>query len=595
MASGPDLYDDSSMEREYLPRKLTAILSADVKGYSRLMGEDEDGTVRTLAAYREVMSNFTRKHRGRVVDSPGDNILAEFGSVVDAVRCAVEIQEELKSRNAELPENRRMEFRIGINLGDVIVDGDRLYGDGVNIAARLEGLAEGGGICISGTVYDQVENKLALQYEHLGEQAVKNIRKPVRVYRVQMAVDATFSEATGKASLADRPAIAVLPFANISGDPEQEYFSDGMTEEIITSLSKIPNLFVIARNSVFTYKERPVKVQQVAKDLAVRYVLEGSVRKAGERVRITAQLVDAETGGHLWAERYDREIKDVFKLQDEVTEKIIVALRVKMEKAETDRVMRRGTENLNAYDCALRGRAYVHRQTKEAIAEARKMYEKAMGLDPQFAVAYVGLGWTYCLEWLMHWGQDPRSLDRATELAQRAIALDESLPSAYGLLGNVYLASKQHEQAKAQLETALVLDPNDADSHASLGQILNWMGSPEKAIGLIKKAMQLNPHYPVHYISHLGFAHFLTKQYEEAVATLQKALVRNPDFLGPHLLLAIIFSETKRIDEARAEVAEVLRIDPESSLQAVKRALPLKDETELEMILEALGRAGLKP
>jgi len=594
MASRLHLHYGSFMEQEHLPRKLTAILSADVQGYSRLMGEDEDGTVRTLAAYREVMSDFIRKHRGRVVDSPGDNILAEFASVVDAVRSAVAIQKELKVRNAELPEHRQMEFRIGINLGDVIVDGDRIYGDGVNIAARVEGLAEGGGICISGTVYDHVENKLAFQYDYLGEQAVKNIKKPVRVYRVQMVAEATSVEITGEPSLSDRPSIAVLPFVNMSGDPEQEYFSDGMTEEIITSLSKISNLFVIARNSTFTYKGSPVKVQKVAKDLGVRYVLEGSVRKAGERVRITAQLVDAETGGHLWAERYDREMKDVFTLQDEVTEKIVVALRVKMEKAETDRVMRKGTENLNAYDCALRGRAYIHRQTKEGITQAREMYEKAIALDPQFAVAYVGLGWTFCLEWLMQWGQDPRSLDRATELAQRAIVLDESLPSAYGLLGNVNLASKQHEKAKAMMETALGLDPNDADSYASLGQTLNWMGNPEEAIELIKKAMQLNPHYPVHYLSHLGFGYFLSRQYEDAVATLRKALVRNPDFPGPHLLLAVIFSETKRMDEARREVADLCRINPESSLQAVKRTIPLRDETELETILEALRRAGLK-
>jgi adenylate cyclase len=582
------------MEEEYLPRKLTAILSADVEGYSRLMGENEDGTVRILTGYRKLMSDVIGKHRGRVVDSPGDNALAEFGSVVDAVRCAVEIQEEIKSRNADLPESRRMVFRIGVNLGDVIVEGDRIYGDGVNIAARIEGLAQGGGICISGTVYDQIENKLDLGYDYLGEQAVKNIKKPIRVYRVHMAVEATSSEAASKAGLDDRASIAVLPFANISGDPEQEYFSDGMTEEIITSLSKIPHLLVIARNSTFTYKGKPVKVQEVAKDLAVRYVLEGSVRRAGERVRITAQLVDAETGGHIWAERYDREIEDVFTLQDEVTEKIILALRVKTEKAEIDRVMHKTTENLNAYDWALRGRAYEHRETKEAFAQAREMYEKAVTLDPQYAAAYVGLGRTYCLEWLMQWGRDPRSLDRAADLARRAIALDESLPTAYGLLGNVYLARKQHEEARAQLETSLALDPNDADSCASLGQILNWMGNPDEAMGLIKKAMQLNPHYPVHYLSHLGFAHFLSRRYEDAVAVLRKALVRNPDFVGPHLLLAVIFSQTDRMDEARAEIAELCRINPESSLEAVKRAIPLRDQTKLEGMLEALRRAGLK-
>ncbi|MFQ6078772.1 MAG: adenylate/guanylate cyclase domain-containing protein, partial [Thermodesulfobacteriota bacterium] len=349
-----------------MERKLTAILSADVKGYSRLMGEDEVATIRTLTAYREVMAALIQKHRGRVVDSPGDNLLAEFASVVDAVECAVEVQQELKARNAELPPDRRMEFRIGINLGDVVVEGERIYGDGVNIAARLEGLAEGGGICISGTAYDQVEGKLSLGYEYLGEHAVKNIKKPVRVYRVEpepvalgvgMRAEEELvpPEKPGALELPDKPSIAVLPFLNMSGDPEQEYFSDGITEDLITDLSKVSGLFVIARNSAFTYKGKSAKVEQVGRELGVRYVVEGSVRRAGDRVRITAQLVDAETGYHLWTERYDRDLKDIFDLQDEVTQKIVAALKVKLTRRELELLERKYTDNPEAYDCYLRG------------------------------------------------------------------------------------------------------------------------------------------------------------------------------------------------------------------------------------------------
>ena len=422
------------MTTEGFKRKLTAILSADVEGYSRLMGEDEDATIRTLTAYRELMSTLIKKHRGRMVDSPGDNLLAEFLSVVDAVRCAVEVQEELRVRNAELPENRRMEFRIGINLGDVVEEGERIYGDGVNITARVEGLAEGGGICISGTVYDSIKNKLSLGYESMGEHTVKNIKEPVWVYRVQMepetvafavsrekkaglkhwrwAVLATVvvvaavivtiwnfysrpsptpedvtSEEVPLLELPDKPSIAVLPFANISGDPEQEYFSDGMTEDLITDLSKISGLFVIARNSVFTYKRKAVKVEDVRRELGVRYVLEGSVRKTGDLVRITAQLVDTKTGGHLWAERYDRDLRDIFALQDEVTQKIVAALAVRLTLDEQERLVSKHTDDLAAYGYTLRGLEYLFRFTEEANAQARQMFEKSIGLDPEYALA----------------------------------------------------------------------------------------------------------------------------------------------------------------------------------------------------------------
>jgi adenylate cyclase len=582
------------------------------------MGEDEAATVRTVTVYRQVMATLIQKHRG-------------------------EIQEELKARNAELPENRKMEFRIGINLGDVIVEGERIYGDGVNVAARVEKLSEGGGICISGTVYDQIENKLALGYEYLGEQAVKNIKKPVRVYRVLMEPKAAGSlvyrekrtdlrhrrraylalvgiviagaialaiwnqylrptappavvppEQTAAIELPDKPSIAVLPFVNMSGDPEQEYFSDGITEDLITDLSKVSGLFVIARNSVYNYKGKAIKPEKVSQELGVRYVLEGSVRKSGDRVRITAQLVDATTGYHVWAERYDRNLKNIFALQDEVTQKIVGALAVKLTEAEQEHVLRKDTDNLEAYDYYLRGREYFFRFTKETMAQARQMFERAIDLDPEYAAAYVGLGLTYFNEWTWQWSQDPQSLERAFELAQRAIVLNDSLPMAHILMGKIYLWEKQHEQAIAELERAIALDPNDADAYVHLANILNFAGRSEEAIGLVKKAMRLNPLYSVRYLWSLGHAYLMTRQYEKAISAVKRALKQNPDFLPPHILLAIIYSELGREEEARDEAAEILRINPNFSLEVWRQRRPYKDQAQLERILNGLHRAGLK-
>lgn len=412
----------------HVERKLAAIFSADVKGYSRLMGDNEEATICTLTAYREVIVNHVRQHRGRVIDSPGDNLLAEFASAVDAVRSAAEIQRRLKDNNAELPDHRKMEFRIGINVGDVVVEGERIYGDGVNIAARLEALAEGGGICISGTVYDQVENKLNLGYTDLGQHRLKNISRPVRVYQIKLdteldpeaasyaapSVQESVSAEEPKApTLPDKPSIAVLPFVNLSHDPEQEYFSDGMTEDLITDLSKLAGLFVISRNSVFGYKGQAIKPENVSRELGVRYVLEGSVRKAGNRVRITAQLIDATSDYHLWAERYDRELQDIFELQDEVTQKIVSALAVQLTAGEQRRLRRPPTENVQAYDYFLRGRECYFYRTKEANLQARQMFEQAIQLDPQFATAYAYLGRTHLTELAFQWSQDP--LQRVAE------------------------------------------------------------------------------------------------------------------------------------------------------------------------------------
>jgi adenylate cyclase len=587
-----------------IERKLAAILSADVKGYSRLMGEDEVATIRMLSAYREVMSTLIRQYRGRVVDSPGDNLLAEFASVVDAVQCAVETQRELKARNADLPAERKMEFRIGLNLGDVIVAGERIYGDGVNIAARLEGLAEAGGICISGIVYDQVETKLnflRLEYEYLGEQTVKNIAKPVPVYRVQVEPGQSSSTTKGREeisssllALPDKPSIAVLPFANMSGDPEQEYFSDGITEDLITDLSKLSGLFVISRNSVFLYKGKAVKSAQVGKELGVRYMLEGSVRKAGTRVWITAQLIDTTTGYHLWAERYDRELQDIFALQDEVTQKIVAALEVKLTEGEQGRLGRAPTDNLEAYDYFLRGLEYHARRTQEANAQARQMFERAIALDPQFAAAYAFLGRTYLMEVVYQWNQDPQTQEKIFVLGQQAVALDDSQPTAHETLGLAYLGKKQHTQAIAEAEKAVALDPNYADAYVTLAEILSFAGRPQEAISLVEQAMRLNPRYPFSYLWALGHAYRLVGRLEEAIIALKRVVMRNPDQITAHVLLAVIYSELGREEEARTEVAEILRISPQYSLQVVRQRIPYKDPVSLERQVAALRKAGLK-
>ena len=477
------------MTTESFKRKLTAILSADVEGYSRLMSEDEESTVRRLTSYREAIANLTQRHRGRVVDSPGDNLLAEFSSVVDAVQCAVDIQRELKARNAELIENRRMEFRIGINLGDVIEEEERIYGDGVNVAARVEGLADAGGICISGTAFDQVRTKLSVGYEYLGEQTVKNIPEPVRVYRVLMEPEAAGkvigekrpglgrgqrvalgfvaalvvvgaavavwhfyfrfppieAASVGKMAypLPDKPSIAVLPFVNMSEDPKQEFFSDGMTEEIITSLSKVPYLFVIALNSTFSYKGKPVKIRQVAEELGVRYMLEGSVRRADSRLRINAQLIDATTGGHLWAERYERELKDIFALQDEITRKILVALEVRLTSGEQATIRGKGTDNLEAYLKVLQAIEHLRRTSKEGVSLARQLAEEAIALDPEYARPYRIVATCHITD--IFWGLSKsrkKSMEQAVEMAQKAISLDESDPGGTGDLRKGLLSEK---------------------------------------------------------------------------------------------------------------------------------------------------------
>ncbi|MBT8369253.1 MAG: adenylate/guanylate cyclase domain-containing protein [Deltaproteobacteria bacterium] len=582
------------MAEEGLKRKLTAILSADVEGYSRLMGNDEVTTIRTLTSYREVVSSVIQQHRGRVVDMVGDNLLAEFASVVDAVQCAVEVQHTLKSRNAELPDHRKMEFRIGINLGDVVLEGDRIYGDGINIAARMESLAESGGICISGTVYNHIENKMSVRCQYLGEQTVKNITKPVRVYRVQLESE-TVASTTGEKEAAalplpDKPSIAVLPFANMSGDQEQEYFADGITEDITTEVSKISGLLVISRNSTFTYKGKAAKAQDVCLDLGVRYVLEGSVRKAGERVRITAQLIDGRSGGHLWAERYDRGLVDIFAVQDDVTEKIVRALELNLAGSVGGRPARVETDTPEAYDCVLRGREQYRLYSKDGNASARQLYERAIELDPNYAAAYAGLAGTYLHEWFLG---SSAALDQAFELAQRAKKLDQSLPLVHEALSSIHLFKKQHEEAIGAARQWVEIEPSSADGYANLAGILQFAGEPEQVIVLIEKAMRLNPFYPFYYTLYMGQAYLSMRRYEEAIEVIKRSVVRNPESLHAHLYLAACYGHLGKNARAREELTEVSRLHLDFSTTWVQTFMPYKRTSDLDMLVDGLHKAGL--
>ena len=627
------------MATQDFKRKLTAILSADVEGYSRLMREDEETTVRTLTAYREVISSIVQKHRGRVVDSPGDNILAEFASVVDAVRGAVEIQEELRIRNAELPEDREMEFRIGINLGDVIQEDERIYGDGVNVAARVESLAEAGGICVSGTAFDQIEDKLPLGYEYLGEQSVKNIPKPVRIYKVLMEPEAVGKVIGEKRAeprrgqrvalavvtvlllivgglliwrtvfppvqvasvekmafpLPDKPSVAVLPFDNMTGDPEQEFLSDGITEQIIAALSKISSLFVIARNSTFTYKGKPIKVQRVSEELGVRYVLEGSFQKSGDRVRITAQLIDAIKGNHLWSETYDRDLKDIFALQDDITKKILTGLQVKLTRGEQARVWAKGTDNFEAFLKYLQANESFFQVNVEKNAFARQMAKEAIALDPEYASAYALLGKTHAIDVLLGSSTSPKdSMRQAMALMQKAIALDESSADAHSRLGSLYTMVGQLDKAIAEGERAVTLDPNYADAYNRLGLFLRFADRPEEAIPVIKKAMRLNPFPPGLYYSNLGMAYLFTGKCEEAIAECEKALQLETDNLHSHMTTTVAYSLCGREEEARATAAGVSRINPKFSCDYIAKRLTYKNQADKDRFIEALRKAGLK-
>ena len=636
------------MTAQEVKRKLAAILSADVKGYSRLMSEDEVGTIQTLNAYKEVMAGFIQHHRGRVVDAPGDNVLAEFGSVVDAVECAVEIQKELKARNADLPESRRMEFRIGVNLGDVVEDGEQILGDGVNIAARLESLSEAGGICISGTAFDHVKNKLNLGYKYLGEQTVKNIPEPVRVYQVLVepeaagkvigekkvepkqwqrtaqiviwililiAAGATIwklyiwptphlpkDEVASKEKMAfplpDVPSIAVLPFVNMSEDPKQEFLCDGMTEEIITALTKVPRLVVIARNSTFTYKGKSVKVKPVSEELGVRYVLEVSLQRSGDRVRITAQLVDALTGHHLWAERYERDLKDIFALQDEITIKVLGSTKVKLtEGGQVGRTEKyfKGKQGLDCYLKLTEANGYYNRWNIEDNNLARRMIEEAIAMCPENPMGYLHLGWVYHHDYALGNTKSPQeTIEKSMELAQKALAMDDSIAEAHILLSMLYIRKKEYDKAIAEGERAVALNPGGTSVLLNYARSLTVAGRPEEGIPLFQKAIRLNPFGPPHLYREFGHALRYAGRFEEAVSAYKKAIQLAPDNIYPHIFLAATYIQMGQEKEARAEAAEVLRIDPKFSVDYLAKVLSYKDQSVNDRTVDALRKAGLK-
>jgi adenylate cyclase len=591
------------------------------------------------------MVEIIGRYRGRVVDSPGDNLLAEFATAVDSVECAFEIQTEMKAENAELPENRRMQFRIGINLGDVIGEGERIYGDGVNIAARIEGMSEGGGICLSGTVYDQVESKLKFQYEYMGEQTVKNISKPVRVYRLRIepqAPDPLVVEAkrsrgaqrkwialvvgaalvVGGASviwglyfspappeeevasveemafpLPDKPSIAVLSFENLSGDPGQDYLGDGISENIIAALSNISELFVIARNSTFAYKDRPVKIQQVAEELGVRYVLEGSVQKADDRIRVTAQLVDAITGHHLWARRYDRDLKDLFATQDEITLKIVKALRVELTDGEQAR-MWHTSENFEAWSQFVRAGDFFQRFTKEDNANARELLERAVKLDPGYSSAWTTLAWTYLMDAWLGFNESPEeSIKAAIELGKKSMMLDDTQPEVHSLWNTIYLVQRQWDKAVAEGKEAVRLGPSNAVSHALLAYALLFSGEFDEAISHAERSIRLTPYCPNFYLLILAQAYRQAGRYEKAYAIYQKAMDRSHKDEGNPLPLlyglADVCVQLGREEEARSYAAELLRIEPNFFLEFLHTFYLYKNPAHLERILVNLRKAGL--
>jgi len=577
-------------------RRLAAILAADVAGYSRLMGIDEEGTLAALKAIRsDVIDPKIAEHRGRIVKTTGDGILIEFSSVVDALRCAVEVQQAMAKRNVGVPADRRIEFRVGINLCDIIVDSGDIFGDGVNIAARLEAIAEPQGICISEDTYRQVKGKVDLSFEDLGERQLKNIAGPVRAYNVRLGGTLRASAAT--LALPNKPSIAVLPFQNMSGDPDQEYFADGMVEEIITALSRMPWLFVIARNSSFTYKDRIVDVKQVGQELGVRYVLEGSVRKSANRVRVAGQLIDAATATHLWADRFEGSLEDIFDLQDRVTMSVVGAIAPKLQQAEIERAKRKPTGSLDAYDYFLRGMASFYQWTKEDNSEALRLFYKAIELDPDFSSAFGMASFCYVLRKVNGWRVDPRrETAEGLRLAKRAGDLGRDDAVALGAAGQT-LAYLAHDldAAVALIDRALVLNPNLVATWLFSGWVRDWLGEPEVALEHLKQALRLSPLDPLIFRVHgaIALAHFLAGRYDEASSWAEKALQNNSRFLPAVLFAAASDALAGRLVEAKKAMSGASEIDPTLRVSVIKDWSPLRRAYDLARFEDGLRKAGL--
>ena len=585
--------------RQGVERRLAAILSADVVGYSRLMGEDEAGTLAVLQAHRaECLDPEIAAYKGRIVKLMGDGALVEFPSAVDAVECAVAVQRGMAERNAEVPEDRRIAFRIGINLGDVIIDGDDIYGDGVNIAARLQELADPGGVCVSASIHEQVEGKLDVAFDDRGEQTVKNIARPVRVYGVTDG-EAVTPIGQPPPPLPDKPSIAVLPFVNMSGDPEQEYFSDGITEDIITELARFRSLFVIARNSSFSFKGQAVEAKEIARRLGVRYLVEGSVRRAGNRVRITAQLIDAAHDTHLWAERYDRELEDIFAVQDEVTHAIVTAIEPELVSAERERARRKPPDNLDAWEWCQRGLWHLYHFSPEENATAQEMFHRAIALDPGFAQPHAALAYSLFYDLLIGYVSEPGDrLARAHEAGKTAVMLDDKDSFSHYALGRVCTMLGNHDEAMDELDVAVALNPNAALAHHGRGYVLTLIGRAEEALDEYDEALRLSPRDPlaVGTITMRSVALTLLHRHEEAVEWARRSQ-RQPGAarLGgwPEAHEATALAHLGRVDEARAALARAVAVNPNFSASFIDAVLRFRNPADRDHYIDGLRKAGL--
>jgi adenylate cyclase len=584
-------------------RRLAAIVLLDVVGYSRLMGADESGTLAALKAHRrELIDPKIAEYDGRIVKTTGDGLLLEFSSVVDAVRCAVDVQRGMAERNAEVPAESRIQLRIGINVGDVISDGNDIYGDGVNVAARLEALAEPGGIFVSHNVYDQVRDKLSFRFEDLGEHTVKNIARPIRIHRIDLDGDGAAaiarpasSRTSTKASDFDRPTLAVLPFTNMSGDPEQEYFADGISEDIITGLSRLRWFFVIARNSSFTYKGKAVDVKRVARELGVRYVLEGSVRKGGDRVRITAQLIDASTGNHLWADRYDGDLTDVFALQDEITTKVVAAIEPKLLEAEGIRSQSRSPEDLGAWDMLIRANSLFWRLTTAEDEAAIVILQRAVERYPDYAPVHSMLAFMLLVSGYVDCNVMEPQVKQAAPFAARAAELDDSDPWAHLALGLLAFFMRRTDEAVEEFQHALDLNPNFAAAHGYLGWALAFDGRTDQAIAHLELAIRMSPHDPQNAIFNTGIAvvHYLSGRFTEAVSFGRKALQQRSGFTASNRICIASLAQAGQIDEARAALAHLKALHPELSIAWIERHVPYTPGPMAKFI-EGMRKAGLE-
>lgn len=573
-----------------MEQRLAAILAADMAGYSRLMEADESGTLARLRTHRiELVDPAIAKNKGRIIKTTGDGMLVEFQSVTDAVKCAVEIQQRMKRRNSDVPQERRIEFRIGINLGDIIFDDEDIFGDGVNIASRIEQLADVGGICVTAAVATQIADRLEIAMEDLGEKTLKNISRPVRLYRIGFD-SPVLPEVEAKRSIS-KPSIVVLPFNNMSGDPEQEFFADGLTEDIITELSRHHELFVISRNSSFVYKNRAVNVREVAEKLDVQYLVEGSVRKIGDRVRVTVQLIDTANDAHLWADKYDRKLDDIFAIQDEVTAAIAATLPGRVEAAQRDQLARAKPANMAAYECVLAAKVLHHRSTIADNERAQTLIDRAVALDPDYAHAHA---WRACIlgqAWVHNWCEDRDAVwNNIMAALDRALALDNNDADVHRILAAVNVNNNELTTARYHQERALALNPNYDLVVVQQGELLTWLGRPEEGIEWIRKAMQLNPHHPERFWSHLGKAHFAARQYGEAIEAFMH--LSTMDSIQ-HAFAAACYGWLGDEIAAAAHLGKIRTLDPQFDLDSFIATLHYAQESDAQHIREGLLKAGI--